>query len=86
MRQFLNWEKKRLEGWSAQMTHLPMASASAVVVATTSEVEGLMNTWGPGGTGWGGGMLSGVLQGSARGTVQLGGRMLGEPLQPHSSH
>lgn len=51
MRQFLNWEKKRLEGWSAQMTHLPMASASAVVVATTSEVEGLMNTWGPGGTG-----------------------------------
>ncbi len=45
MRQFLNCEKKRLEGWSAQMTHLPMASASAVVVATTSEVEGLMNTW-----------------------------------------
>ena len=44
MRQFLNWEKKRLEGWSAQMTHLPMASASAVVVATTSLVEGLMNT------------------------------------------
>lgn len=45
MRQFLNCEKKRLEGWSAQTTHLPMASASAVVVATTSEVEGLMNTW-----------------------------------------
>lgn len=44
MRQFLNCEKNWLDGWSAQMTHLPMASASAVVVATTSLVDGLMNT------------------------------------------
>lgn len=34
MRQFLKVEKKRLEGCSAHTTHLPMAKASAVVVAT----------------------------------------------------
>ncbi len=36
--------KKALEGWWAHTTHLPIASASAVVVATTSESEGLMKT------------------------------------------
>ena len=36
--------KKALEGCCAQMTYLPMASASAVVVATTSDSDGLMNT------------------------------------------
>lgn len=33
--------KKVLLGWRAQMTHLPMARASALVVATTSLVLGL---------------------------------------------
>ena len=36
--------KKALEGWSCTSTHLPMAKASAVVVATTSLLLGLMNT------------------------------------------
>ena len=44
MRQFLNWLTKVLQGWCAQMSHLPMASASMLVVATTSLVLALMNT------------------------------------------
>ena len=36
--------KNSLEGWSCTSTHLPMASASAVVVATTSLLLGLMKT------------------------------------------
>jgi hypothetical protein len=44
MRQLGNCLKKRLLGWSAHTTNLPMARASAVVVATTSLRLGLMNT------------------------------------------
>jgi hypothetical protein len=44
VKQFRNVEKKALQGRSCTSTHLPMASASAVVVATTSDVEGLTNT------------------------------------------
>jgi len=44
VRQLAKRSKKRLEGCSAHTTNLPMASASAVVVATTSESEGLMKT------------------------------------------
>ena len=70
MRQFLNCEKNWLEGWSAQMTHLPMASASAVVVATTSLVEGFMNTcregWAGGGHGEDGGRVTGGGAGAPR--------------------
>lgn len=40
--------KKALQGCSAQMTHFPMARASALVVATTSLVLGLTNTLRPG--------------------------------------
>ena len=42
--QFGNVPKNSLLGCLAQMTYLPMANASAVVVATTSESDGLMNT------------------------------------------
>ena len=35
-----------LQGWRAQMSHLPIASASMLVVATTSLVLALMNTCG----------------------------------------
>ena len=45
MRQLAKFlRKKLLLGCSGQTTHLPMASASALVVATTSDVLGLTNT------------------------------------------
>lgn len=44
MRQLGKRWKNMLDGCSATTTHLPMASASAVVVATTSLRLGLMNT------------------------------------------
>eukprot|EP00982_Pelagococcus_subviridis_P009922 30957-Pelagococcus_subviridis.AAC.28 len=34
--------RNSFEGWRAHTTNLPIASASAVVVATTSDSEGLM--------------------------------------------
>ena len=40
--QFSNVAKNALLGCSAQITNLPIAKASAVVVATTSESDGLM--------------------------------------------
>ena len=42
--QFGNVEKNSLLGCFAQMTYFPIAKASAVVVATTSDRDGLMNT------------------------------------------
>lgn len=44
MRVFSNVAKKALDGCSGHTSHLPIASASADVVATTSLMEGLMNT------------------------------------------
>ena len=44
MRQLEKELKKALQGRSLTTTHLPIASASAVVVATTSLVLGLTNT------------------------------------------
>ena len=41
---FPNRAANALHGWSAHTSHLPMASASAVVVATTSDVDGLTRT------------------------------------------
>ncbi len=37
--------KKAFDGWSAHTTNFPIASASAVVVATTSLKLGLMKTY-----------------------------------------
>ncbi len=45
VRQLVKDLKNALQGRSATTTHLPIASASAVVVATTSLVLGLTNTW-----------------------------------------
>ena len=36
---------KALQGWSAHTSHLPMASASMLVVATTSLVLAFTNTY-----------------------------------------
>ena len=44
MRQLEKVLTKTLHACSAQMSHLPMASASMLVVATTSLVLALMNT------------------------------------------
>jgi hypothetical protein len=44
VRQLANCVKKALLGCSAQITNLPMASASATVVHSTSLTDGLMNT------------------------------------------
>ena len=44
MRQVEKVPRKALQGCCAQMSHLPMASASMLVVATTSLVLALMNT------------------------------------------
>ena len=38
------WRKKVLEGWSGMTTFLPMASASAVAVHSTSLVLGFTKT------------------------------------------
>lgn len=43
-RQLSNSAKKALQGWSAQISHLPIARASALVVATTSLVLGFTRT------------------------------------------
>ena len=44
MRQLGKLEKKALLGWSCTITHLPIARASAVVVATTSLMLGFTKT------------------------------------------
>jgi hypothetical protein len=40
-----NCSKKALLGCFVQTTHFPIASASTVVVHSTSLVEGFTNTW-----------------------------------------
>lgn len=41
-------KKNSFEGWWAQTTHFPMASASAIVVHSTSLWLGFTKTWGRG--------------------------------------
>ena len=48
-RQLGNCAKKSFEGCEGTMTNFPIASASATVVQSTSDVEGLIKIWKGGG-------------------------------------